>query len=103
MSNVPTIGRRVYYWPPVNEVFFPENSPYYQDQQTVHWEAGIIWVYPQMNDGRWSINGQVTGPEGVMYTKVNKILAPDRASASPGDFYWMPYQVKAAKAGTDGS
>lgn len=94
MSQTPTIGRRVYYWPAVNELAMLPSK--YAAAELPHWEAGIVWVEPQMADGRWTINAMMTLPAGSTYFRENVILADDRESASPGDCYWMPYQVKNA-------
>lgn len=92
-----TIGRRVYYWPPVNEMTMLADK-YQVPQDEAHWEAGIVWVYPPMADGRTSINAAVTLPDGEFVFEENVILADSRETASPGDCYWMPYQVAQATA-----
>lgn len=99
-KNVATVGRRVYYMPPVNEM--AQMPATWGFNEATVWDAGILHVRP-MTDGRTSISAMVTAPNGAFYYKENVILADSIETAYPGDCYWMPYQVEKSKKDEAGS
>jgi hypothetical protein len=84
-KSIPTIGRRIWYWPETLEddtaegVCIDDNQPY---------DAGIIFVY---SDGH--VNLGVTDHEGNYFPKQDVVISDEEI---PGCAQWMPYQEKKA-------
>lgn len=82
----PTVGRRVWYWPTVSDLW--EYAPLYKESGQP-WDAGILFVHP----GGDSINALVTEYDGTQRTLMGVELVDD-SSMVPGACCWMPYQTK---------
>jgi len=83
--SVPTIGRRIWYWPATNEddsaegICLDNSQPY---------DAGIVYVHA---DG--TVNLGITDHTGDYFTNENVNITDE---ATPGCAQWMPYQEKKA-------
>lgn len=94
--NHPTIGRRVNYWPRLEERTLPGDQPF---------DAGIVYVH-KAEGATQIVNLSVINELGYAVPgKVGITLRQTPAEAVPGEASWMEYHVAADKraAGTDKS
>lgn len=89
MSNiVPTIGRRIWFWPNrINLEVFTQQD----DAQAL--DAGVIYVHPSGN-----VNLLVTDHIGYSEAVIDVAILPEGEQAlHSGKAQWMPYQANQAK------
>jgi hypothetical protein len=90
MSNIiPTIGRRVWFWPgladTINSLMADTHQPF---------DAGVIFVHPDN-----TVNLAVTTHDGQHFTRFGVVILPADAEPNPEHSVaqWMPYQAAQAK------
>ena len=91
----PTIGRRVWYWPSINDRSSPASingMKINSDEQPC--DAGVSYVW---NDRL--INVSVSDHNGIMHQRTSVPLLQDDDVREPGRAccQWMPYQAAQAK------
>lgn len=88
-APVPTVGRRVWYWPTKHERATEHDQPF---------DAGICHVN---KDG--TVNLDVKNENGFQLRgKQHIVLAATPEKAAPGQASWMPYQTAQAQAASNG-
>jgi hypothetical protein len=87
MNMVPTIGRRVWYWPLDSERTFPGAQPFDAGVAYVH-SPGVLTISVH-ND----LGNPMPGLQGVRQT------TPEEGER--GCWSWMPFQVGQAKQAAD--
>lgn len=98
MSNeviTPTIGRRVWYWPNVQDHYgIDGGEPMTQLAMGQACDAGVVFVH---NDRR--VNLSVTDHEGKLHrrTDVRLVQGDERANSDEAYATWMPYQKAASQ------
>ena len=85
-TSIPTIGRRIWYWPATLEDDSVEDECLDDDQP---YDAGIIFVHPN-----GQVNLGVTDHEGNYMVQLNVAITE---GANEGCAQWMPYQEKQAQ------
>lgn len=80
----PTVGRKIWYRPHLNELSWPHDQPF---------DATVCHV-----NGDGTVNLYVRTETGNQLPNKNNVVIADGRDAEPGEAFWMPYQLgQAAK------
>lgn len=90
---VPTIGRRVWYWPSVDDIEHSYDPVLKQLGKDQAMDAGIVFVHDERR-----VNLSVKDHWGKSFARLNVLLLQDGEPIPSGGGYavWMPYQKASA-------